>query len=198
MTHVFPGMGATREMYSGPWLHLPNACFHNWPKNFTGTTVEDLARQIVIEQRIQANDILIGSSLGGIIACEIANQLPIKRLILIGSATHKDEVNTLLNVLHPLIDFSPLKLIQSLSSSIPHELSTMFAATDSAFINTLSKAIFQWHGLKAKVPTTRIHGKNDHVIPLPNRVDHIIDGGHLIAMSHAQECVDAIGGTAPN
>ena len=34
----------------------------------------------------------------------------------------------------------------------------------------------------------RIHGKHDHVIPTPAQVDLALDGGHLIAMTQADEC----------
>lgn len=83
MKHVYPGMGATGAMFSGAWLELSDAGFHDWP---------------------------------------------------------------------------------------------------------------DWNGLACDVTITRIHGKNDLVIPLPSEVLNPIDGGHLIAMTHAQECVDRIRG----
>ena len=50
-------------------------------------------------------------------------------------------------------------------------------------------AVLQWEGLP---PTStkifRIHGRRDLVIPTPPIVDMLLDGGHLISMTHAAEC----------
>jgi hypothetical protein len=56
-------------------------------------------------------------------------------------------------------------------------------------------AIFEWEGLGEDVITPlRIHGRSDRVIPLPSHVDLVLDGGHLIAMTHAEECVRFLSG----
>ena len=58
---------------------------------------------------------------------------------------------------------------------------------------SMCKAIFQWQGLEpVSVPVFRIHGRKDLVIPPPPKVDLLLDGGHLVSMSHARECIDFI------
>ena len=62
-----------------------------------------------------------------------------------------------------------------------------------AFMHAMSQAIFEWKGLESTgTVVCRIHGRHDMVIPLPDKVDAAMDGGHLITMTHAKECVDFI------
>jgi pimeloyl-ACP methyl ester carboxylesterase len=50
--------------------------------------------------------------------------------------------------------------------------------------------IFEWEGLGAgDVPCFRLHGRRDLIIPPPAEVDLLIKGGHLISITHAEECV---------
>ncbi|CAA6678578.1 MULTISPECIES: alpha/beta fold hydrolase [unclassified Lentimonas] len=136
---------------------------------------------------------MIGTSLGGIIACEIANQIDLERIVLIGSAQRKEEINSVLSALHPLIDLAPIAFIQMSSGKLPSDLTDMFSHSDPEFIRNMSKAIFSWAGLKSDVPVLRIHGQKDLVIPHPPKgVNHTVDGGHLIVMTHALECIRLI------
>ncbi len=189
MNHFYPGMGATNEMYGGPWRELSDSEFHDWPKSKGETSIGELAQRLILEQGIRKGDTVIGTSLGGIVACEIANQIDLEKLVLIGSAVCQEEISRLLKRLHPLIDFAPLQFIRLSAGSLPSDLSGMFSRSDPEFIRNMCKAIFRWEGLKVGVKLQRIHGKHDRVIPLPEGVSSPIAGGHLIVMTHAAECI---------
>jgi len=191
MIHLYPGMGATSDMYSGPWRNLPDAIFHDWPAFDGQCSVRQLSEQLIYDHGIREADILIGSSLGGIIACEISNILGNTRLIIVGSAIHKSEINHLLSLLHPMIGITPIELLKLSAGKIPEDLTQMFMKSDSGFIRSMCKAIFNWEGLMKPSAAFRIHGTKDLVIPCPDSVDIRIPAGHLIAMTHAQECVNA-------
>jgi len=193
MNHFFPGMGATSEMYCSPWRELSDSVFHDWPKSKGETSIEELAKRLITEQGIQKGDTVIGTSLGGMVACEIANQIELEKLVLIGSAVCQEEINSLLKLLHPLIDFAPLQFIRLSAGSLPSDLSGMFSKSDPEFIRNMCKAIFRWEGLKVDVKLQRIHGKHDRVIPLPEGTEDPVAGGHLIVMTHAAECVSRMG-----
>jgi len=191
--HCYPGMGATSAMYGdAAWGALDGAIFHNWPAWQGEGTLSGWARRLIAEHRIQPGDVVGGSSLGGMVAAEIANQVEVGGLILIGSATGSSEVSRLLSALHPLIDLAPVPFIQRCAGKIPQELSSMFAVSDPHFIRAMVRAIFQWEGLRRNLLLLRIHGAKDRVIPPPKNVDCLIDGGHLIAMSHPRDCVAAV------
>jgi pimeloyl-ACP methyl ester carboxylesterase len=193
MIHVLPGMGADRRMYPGAWRRLPDCNFINWPRHDSSEMMTDLARCVIAGNDIRAGATLIGSSLGGMVACEIANLLPVENLILVGSATSRAEVSTLLKLLHPLMALVPLPTVQKTAAAWPSEVTQMFKDSDPAFLRAMTKAIFVWDGLQANAPRPlRIHGHRDHVIPPPPQTDHLLAGGHLIAMTHATQCVEII------
>ena len=155
-------------------------------------SIKGYAAQLIEQHHISDGDILIGSSLGGIIASEIANQKDIAQTFLIGSAINRNEIHSLLKLIHPLVDLAPLYFIRTLTGKVPNDLSVMFSESDPEFIRAMCKAIFKWEGLNKLNSVIRIHGKKDLVIPIPENCDFQINGGHLIAMTHPEECLRAI------
>jgi pimeloyl-ACP methyl ester carboxylesterase len=195
MIHALPGMGADRRMYPEDWKALPKFVAHDWFHHAGEKTVAEVARSMVASCNICDGDVLIGSSMGGIVACEITKIRNIPRLYLVGSAVSKNEISGLFAALHPLAKVTPIEWLRISSGSVPMELTQMFASADASFIRAMCGAIFTWDGLgDTKTQVVRVHGRFDLVIPPPKHVDLFIDGGHLIAMSHAQECADFIRG----
>jgi len=193
MIHALPGMGADHRMYPAPWQCLPNFIAHDWVRHSVEKTLANVARQMAETYNIRDGDILVGSSLGGMVACEITKIREISELYLIGSATHKEEVIRLLANLHPLGRIAPIEWIRFSAGEIPFELAQMFAEVDPSFIRAMCAAIFEWDGVStSQTKIFRIHGKHDLVIPAPEKVDLLLDGGHLLSMSHAPQCIDFI------
>ncbi len=178
-------------MYAGPWLDLPDARFLDWSIDSECTSIAGLAREIIAMAEIGKRDALIGSSLGGMVACEIAKQVAVDRLFLIGSAVSPNEISGFLRMLHPLVDLTPLAFVQGLSGKLPSEIGNMFSEADPTFVRGMCRAVFTWDGYEASAtPLHRIHGRHDRVIPPPASGATLLDGGHLIAMSHAKACVE--------
>lgn len=183
-------MGATAAMFGPQWRERIPGAYHDWPKWAGDTSIRELAESIVERDQIQDGDQVIGTSLGGIVACEIGKVKKLDLVVLIASAERKEEIDVLLELLHPLADFAPLGFVKACAGKIPFELAEMFSESDPVFIRTMIKAIFKWEGSASDVPIFRIHGIADRVIPRPLRIDHLINGGHLIVMTHAKECID--------
>lgn len=193
MIHALPGMGANRRMYPAPWLRLPNFVAHDWTHYCGEKSLADIAQSTCQARNIRDGDSLIGSSLGGMVACEIAEIREIKILYLIGSAAKKEEINPLLSMLHPLVHIAPLDWLRFSAGKIPNDLTQMFSEADAAFLKAMCSAIFEWQGLAdSAAQVYRIHGKNDLVIPPPTNADLMLDGGHLISMTHPAQCVEFI------
>ena len=186
-THLYPGMGAKGSMYPEPWRKLDYVQIHDWPRWQGESSIAEIARRLIDEHEIIAGDRVIGTSLGAVVGCEVANMIELEELVLVGGAICPSEINSLLKLLHPLVDVTPIHWLQFSSGKIPHELSAMFSDSDPDFMRHMCKAIFSWEGLRSEVPLTRIHGRKDCVISPPEDVDVLIDGGHLIAMTHADE-----------
>lgn len=189
MIHIYPGMGATSSMYGKIWKEEVSGIYHDWPRWKGEVTISDLAERLIAEHNIQDGDVLVGSSLGGIVAGEIAQKRNIDQLVLVGSAASKKEISKILEILHPLINYSPIAFIKACSGKLPSELAQMFSESDPEFIRAMSRAIFSWDGIDLSPKVLRIHGSRDRVIPSPMQIDHWLDGGHLIAITHAMECV---------
>ena len=136
--------------------------------------------------------VVIGSSLGGMVALELADLVDAQQVVLIGSALSATEVRPLLRTLIPLAAVTPLGLCRALAGSAPGMLSAMYAEQDPAFIRAAIQAIpgWAWGGQR---PVFRIHGRHDRLIHAQH-ADCWLAGGHLLAMTHADDCVSAITG----
>lgn len=190
-TFILPGMGGDHLMYPEPWAQLPGAVLLDWPTYRNEDSLEAMAASVIETAGIPDGAVVIGSSLGGMVACEIARLRKLRGLVLLGSAVQPREVSRLLRMLHPLADVTPFEFLQIASGKLRHELTQMFARSEAPFIRAMCRAIFRWPGLAAPSPKPlRIHGRRDHIIPPPDNPDLLLNGGHLIAMSHACECVE--------
>lgn len=105
-------MGLTSNMYRSHLRELSNAVFHNWPKYKGESSIPELTTRLIGEHSIQKGDTVVGTSLGGIVACEIANQIELEKLLIVGSAVSKEKINGLLKLINPLIDFAPLQSVR--------------------------------------------------------------------------------------
>ena len=191
MIHVLPGMGADHSLYAATaWRALADAHFLDWPVHHSETTIAAIAGRVVAEARISDGDVIIGSSLGGIVGCEIARTVSLKSLVLIGSAKNKGEISRLLALLRPLAPLAPVEFVQRSAGKYPNEITQMFCRSEATFIRAMCAAIFDWPGLdESRIKPIRIHGRHDRVIPCPEHVDLLLDGRHLLAMTHAEQCV---------
>ncbi|PTY07066.1 hypothetical protein DB347_09560 [Opitutaceae bacterium EW11] len=194
MIHALPGMGADHRMYPQPWSALRDFRAHDWVRHHGEQSLREVAESMCQACGIQDGDILVGSSLGGMVACEITKLRKIPVLFLIGSAARKEEVSSVLATLHPLARYAPIDWVRLSAGKIPHEFAQMFSGIEASFIRAMCQAVFQWDGgVSPDTRVMRIHGKRDLVIPPPPDVDLLLDGGHLISITHASECATYIG-----
>jgi pimeloyl-ACP methyl ester carboxylesterase len=187
---ILPGMGATSAMYNGLRHKLPfKVDFINWPVYRGETSYADVAQRVIDENEITVRDTVGGSSLGGMVALEIVNILNSKEVVLIGSALHSGEIQTLLSLLSPLAEYTPLSVVQTFAGKHKNLVSRMFADSDPEFIRAMCLYFRSWRGYaKPSANVYRIHGRKDHVIPCPPTSCEVIDdAGHLLAITHPRE-----------
>jgi pimeloyl-ACP methyl ester carboxylesterase len=195
---MLPGMGATSAMYGGPWRDIPDARAIDWPGYQGEKTIAQIATRLIAEYNIRPSDWVIGSSLGGIVALEIHAMLNLQRVVLLGGAVTPTEINPLLVALAPLAKITPMRLIQYLAGKSDNLLSTMYAEVDADFVRAMCIAVSRWDGYTGDMnAVTRIHGERDHIIRPPKTATIIPNAGHLIAMTHAEECIAMIPGATP-
>lgn len=129
-------------MYPAPWASLPHFRAHNWVRYSGEKTLAEVAQRMSEACGVQDGDILVGSSLGGMVACEITKLRRIPLLFLVGSAERKEEVSGLLATLHPLAKYVPIDWVRVSAGKIPHEFAQMFAGIESAFVRSMCTAVF--------------------------------------------------------
>jgi len=189
MILVLPGMGADNRMYQGSWRDRPDFEFIDWPIKVYPEKIRYLAE--IIGDLIECDPTaLIGSSLGGMVALELADILEISHVALIGSAVSCDEIQPALKHLAPLSTIAPLELVQVFAGKSDALLADMYSKTSPEFIRKMIKAAVSWN-YPGEIRPFRIHGSHDRVIRC-DQPDVSINGGHLLAMTHPQECVEAI------
>ena len=191
-------MGADSSMYGEEFRDLEAVKYVNWPKYDNEQTISEVSKRVIKENHIQPNDIVGGSSLGGIVAAEISKHINLSKLILIGSTLTPDSINPILKKLSTLSEITPVNLIQALAGKvntiIENRLLEMFSHSESLFIKSMCKAVFEWDGNnKPQCMVAHIHGAKDNIIFPPSTGAKIIDdGGHLIAMTHEASIVEFI------
>lgn len=189
MIHALPGTGADHRMFPAPWGELPGFRAHDWVTSPRIRSVRQLAEAMVDNSAIVDGDVLVGVSLGGMVAGEITKLRKIPRLFLVSSAVKKEEMNPWLAKLFPLAEKVPAEWLKLSAGKLPGEAAAMLADADPEFVQHMCMAIFRWEGLgTTQTQVFRIHGRRDQVIPAPKNCDLLLPGGHLIAMTHAREC----------
>jgi len=189
---VLPGMGATSMMYRGAWRSLEQTRFLDWPDFAGEDSLRGVAERVAAETAVGPDDWVAGSSLGGMVALELAATVGARAAVLIGSAVSSEEVRPLLRSLAPLSSLTPIRLAQVLAGKSSGDVGRMFSTADPSFIRSMCRALVQWEGPSIET-VVRIHGSRDRVIPCPASDAHVVEGaGHLVAVTHPEECVRAL------
>lgn len=183
-------MGASSAMYNALRHRIDfEINFINWPDYRGEKTYSEVARRVVQEYDISNGDVVGGSSLGGMVALEIADIISPEAIILLGSAITHQEVQNLLSLISPLASLTPISVVQVLVGKNKNLVSSMFADSNPAFICAMCGYLNSWMGYQGSLDNVfRLHGKKDVVIPCPTSGSDIVeDAGHLIAMTHVAE-----------
>jgi pimeloyl-ACP methyl ester carboxylesterase len=205
--YLIPGLGADQGNYPAPWDELPNCTCLSWPEYHGKASIAEVARFVAEAWQLPPDAILVGTSFGGLVACELSKVLPVHAVVLVASTTSRDAfivadkikrltrilplrlVQWLLRCSQPLQEKiwgrKPTPVVRAILDSIQ-----MFCGCQASFYRKMFQAISTWKGLPDLPPRlVRIHGIRDQQILPPPNADLYLDGGHLIVMTHAHECV---------
>ena len=180
-------MGATKEMYARLLQLNKNIVGCDWPKVASDDDFISLAERCVDTYSIGADDVVSGCSMGGMVAAEIQKIAKCKKLILIGSCLSPQSVP-----LHGLAIFGSCLLNERLlalsANSFPYGMKIKSSLlSNPGFVKWSLRAFYNWKGCEVDRSNNcfAIHGRFDAVIPVWKvRPSKIINGGHLIALTH--------------
>jgi len=93
MSKIFliPGLGADTRVYNNIDLHDHDVICVDWIEPHKTDTLTTYAQKLIYEYHITPKSVVIGNSLGGMIAVEIAKIIPLEKTILISSIKIVDE-----------------------------------------------------------------------------------------------------------
>lgn len=148
----------------------------------------------------EQNPIIIGLSFGGMLATEIANNIPVKRLILISSAKTAIEVgyrNGMFRLFHGLAPSSAFRLhfpfLLSLFGARTADeralLRDIISKSDGPFVKWSVGAILAWQNNTFPKDIIHIHGTSDYIIYSSGvKPTHWIkDGSHIMIYNRTEE-----------
>ncbi|MCB1052008.1 MAG: hypothetical protein H6510_15740 [Acidobacteria bacterium] len=184
---LLPGMGADARMYGSDYDELnPVRC--TWPIG-AFADLQAVAHEMIQRYQIRSGDWLIGSSMGGMVAQEMADLIPNCPVILLGSGIHASELRRYLFWLKPLARPPVLGFFQKILWPVGL-FGRMLYTSDTTFLTQMCHACLEWQGAKSG-HVLRLHGKMDIMIRATSPHKRLW-GGHLIALSRSKRCVAAI------
>ncbi len=173
----------------------------DWIRPEKGEPLSDYALRLAADIDTKQPFALVGLSMGGMIAVEIAKRLKPATTILISSipsAAHLPKYYRLASRLH-LHQLIPITVIQKasvLKRAFTTEttedkvmLKDMIRKSDPYFIRWAMEAVLTWKNTEVPEGVVQIHGGRDAILPKRyTKPTYIIDsGGHLMIMNRAEE-----------
>ena len=206
LVYLLPGIGCDERLFSR--LHLPGHEVRvlEWPPFPRDCTLAGLAAEMARQVDAAQPHVLAGVSMGGMVAQELGVLTAPAQVVLISTWTGPQEwpwhVRWAKRLhLWNLVRERSMRWVWPLKRYLgprPKEIDQllwdMAVSQGAAKIRNGLKAVLRWQGSPWKGPVFRIHGDNDHVIPLRFHVDHVVKGGeHIMVLTKAGEVGRAVG-----
>jgi pimeloyl-ACP methyl ester carboxylesterase len=177
------------------------AVYLDWIPPIKNENIESYSKRLASSIDTNEKFILIGLSLGGIIASEIAKDYPPVITIILGSVPTADQLPFYYKFLGKLnINRIIPGEFYKWAANLKHRFSKtktedkevilkMIKDADPNFIYWGLNAVLKWKNGKTPSSLIHVHGTKDEVFPLSfTRPTHIIkNGSHLLAISHPNE-----------
>lgn len=200
--YLIAGLGADTRVYNNIDLHEHEVVPVDWIAPNELDTLSTYAQKLIHQYNIHSNAIIIGNSLGGMIAVEIAKLLPVKKVILISSIKTVNEAPWYFSLFRklPVYKFIPGKLFTSLGFMIKPLFGHMNAEdawlfndmlknTSPVFVKWAMKAILHWKNETVPPNLYHITGNKDLVFSYKRfHGATIVNGGtHIMIFDRAKE-----------
>jgi len=204
MSKIFliPGLGADHRIYQHINLQGHEVVNVEWLEPETTDNLAYYAQKLIDYYQIPAQSIVIGNSLGGMIAIEIAKKIELDKVILISSIKTADEAPSYfrffrISKLHHLI---PQKKITSLEFLIEYAFGgmseedqqlfkSMLRNTSPTFMQWALDAILKWDNHIIPKNVYHITGDKDRVFPYQRIKGAVIvkGGTHIMIFDKSKE-----------
>ncbi len=201
--YLIPGQGSDSRIFGnfvvGEEFELVNIEYFTPAK---GTSMKEFA--FVLSKQIDTtrNFILIGVSLGGMLATEMTDFLNPQKTIIISSAKCRSELPGRYKIqkclpVYKLFSPKAIKrgsfimqpLVEPDRSVCEETFESMLEAKDPIFLKRTIEMIMKWDRKSYSRKIVHIHGDNDNTIPIRNvKYDYLIDNGsHMMMLTRSDE-----------
>ncbi len=198
--YCIPGLGADQRVFAR--LQLPErfeAVHLTWMPPEKGETLPAYAMRLAAGIDLEKPFVLLGLSMGGMVAAEIASRTNPLKLILLSSISSSQQLPFYYRWagFFQLPRIVPIRLIRAgamvkrifvtEAAEDKKLVQQMIRDSDPAFIRWAMQAIVQWNGNPQPESVLHIHGTADGLLPVRfTRPTHLIkDAGHLMVLTHA-------------
>jgi pimeloyl-ACP methyl ester carboxylesterase len=202
--YFMPGLAADSKVFENLEFDTNKYSLHyiNWIMPLSSS--ENIASYAsrLLHQVKEENPVLIGVSFGGIIVQELAKFIATKKVIIISSVKHQDELPIRFKFAKKtkIYKLFPTKLIENFEDYLGLFLGKSLKKRADLYKKYLSirskeylhwsiASIIKWEQTKSIENTVHIHGTNDAVFPIKNIKNVIkIEGGtHIMILTKAKK-----------
>jgi pimeloyl-ACP methyl ester carboxylesterase len=201
-TYFISGIAADARIFR--LIHLPNGfdtVYLEWIKPQSDESLENYAGRLAEKINESESFVLVGTSLGGIVATEIALKYNPLAVIIIGSVPVISQLPFYFRLAEKLKLYKLFRgSFYKFSAKVKHYLTKenaddkkiiidMISETDPAFITWGIRAVLKWRNKQIPKSLYHIHGTRDEVFPYKfTSPTHIISkGDHVIVISRHEE-----------
>ena len=207
--YLIPGLGADGRMYQSQIRLFSNATILEHLVPLTGESISEYAQRLAIKVNASKPFILIGTSLGGIIAQEMCRYITPEKVILISSVKESAELPPFIRAmktlrLHRLLSGERLialsrsrfkHLLVKRSNTVSRLIMEMHQTANPRFIEWAINEVVSWQGEAVKhIPITHIHGTRDILFPIRyiRKPEIIVGGTHVMGLTQPSDVNAAI------
>lgn len=200
--YFLPGLGADHRLFDGLTISGHKVAHIRLPVPARYQTMREYAEEISKQIDTSEEFILIGVSLGGMIACELATITKPQKVILISSARNYQEIpapyrfqgRTRINRIIPgwLLKYGAVAL-QGIceSDSWKHRrfFRKMILAKPAIYYKRTVDMIVNWNRADSDPNIIHVHGTGDRTLPFKLvKPHHVIErGSHMMVYTRARE-----------
>lgn len=196
---IFKNLAEELSEYNLVFLdHLPHLSYEE--------TISQYAIRLIRHYpSFDVDSIIIGLSLGGLIAVEMSKILNFKKVVLLSTVKHKNELPLIIKFASKLKIYLPPLLIKSTIKTISilfnvtnrtgaEYLSKIINDSDEKHMIWAQKAVISWDNNLIPDNYLHIHGTNDEIFPIScvKPTHRIKRGTHYMVMDRAKEIASII------
>lgn len=204
--YILSGLGADERVFQLLDFTAFDVVYIQWIRPEKKETMTHYASRL-LAQISSPNPIIIGLSFGGMMAIEIAQLIPAKKVILISSAKTKHEIPFYLRFIgHLGLDYVVPAFILQQSNFIvnwffgvkgPFEkglLKQILKDMDPVFLKWAIHQVLHWQNEKIPAHLSHIQGTADRLLParFVKANEYIPGGGHFMVLTYCSNISDRL------